>query len=304
MGVHASSILEHGTIVHETTAIGPFCRIGAGTTVGERTQLAEHVIVGASVVIGARTRVGPGTFIHEGVIVGDDVSVGPNATIMSPSPVGSATATVVRDRVKIGANVALLEGVTIGADSVVGAGSVVTGDVPAFAIVTGAPAHITGYQSTPQHTSARDLRASALSDEDFPFTIGAATLRRSPHIEDLRGSLTFGESPTHLPFEPVRFFLVYGVPSREVRGEHAHRALHQLLICVGGECAVAIDDGTTRGEIVLDRPDVTLHLPPMVWASQYKYSSDAALLVLASHQYEEADYIRTYDRFVEELHRA
>jgi UDP-2-acetamido-3-amino-2,3-dideoxy-glucuronate N-acetyltransferase len=87
------------------------------------------------------------------------------------------------------------------------------------------------------------------------------------------------------------------VSSREVRGEHAHRALHQLLICIHGECAVAIDDGTERGEVLLDRPDVALHLPPMVWGTQYRYSPDGVLLVLASDAYDPDDYIRDYDEF-------
>ena len=119
-----------------------------------------------------------------------------------------------------------------------------------------------------------------------------------PRVIDLRGSLTFGEVPTHLPFEPIRYFLISEVPSSEVRGEHAHRTLHQLLICVQGEVAVAIDDGSERGELVLDRPDVALHLPPLVWGRQYRYSSDAVLLVLASDVYDDADYIRTYDEFL------
>jgi UDP-2-acetamido-3-amino-2,3-dideoxy-glucuronate N-acetyltransferase len=76
-----------------------------------------------------------------------------------------------------------------------------------------------------------------------------------------------------------RYFIVFDVPSMETRGEHAHRECHQFLICVRGSCAVVADDGKNRQEFLLDRPDVGVHLPPMVWGIQYKYSADAVLLV-------------------------
>lgn len=141
------------------------------------------------------------------------------------------------------------------------------------------------------------LRASALSDADLPMQIGRAQVLKLPLAKDPRGSLVFGEHPTHLPFVPMRVFTVFDVPGREVRGEHAHRELEQLLICVHGECSVAIDDGAVRGEIVLDRPDVAVHLPALVWGTQYRYSSDGVLVVLASDRYDPADYIRDHDEF-------
>jgi hypothetical protein len=91
--------------------------------------------------------------------------------------------------------------------------------------------------------------------------------------------------------------MVFDVPSMETRGEHAHRVCHQFLICVRGSCAVVADDGKNRQEFLLDRPDVGVHLPPMVWGIQYKYSADAVLLVFASHHYDSADYIRNYAEF-------
>lgn len=85
-----------------------------------------------------------------------------------------------------------------------------------------------------------------------------------PLINDLRGALTFGEVNTNLPFKPKPFFVVFNVPSREVRGEHAHHQLNEFLVCLRGSCAVAIDDGKHRDEVVLDTPTVGLHLPPNV----------------------------------------
>ena len=120
---------------------------------------------------------------------------------------------------------------------------------------------------------------------------------RMPQIVDLRGALSFGEHPTHLPFTPQRVFLVYDVPSKEVRGEHAHRTLHQVLVCVKGTCSVAMDDGHVRDEVDLTSPAIGLHISPMVWGVQYNYSSDAVLLVRASDTYRAGDYIRDYDEF-------
>ena len=89
----------------------------------------------------------------------------------------------------------------------------------------------------------------------------------------------------------------FGVPSAEVRGEHAHLTCHQLLVCVSGSLVVLLDDGLRRDEIVLDDPAVGLYLPPMLWGTQYSYSHDAVLTVLASHPYDADDYVRDYEAY-------
>lgn len=119
-----------------------------------------------------------------------------------------------------------------------------------------------------------------------------------PNIIDVRGNLSVGEFGTSIPFEVKRYFIIYQVPLIEVRGEHAHRECHQFLICVRGRISVIADDGLHREEFLLDRPHIGLHLPPMTWGVQYKYSPDAVLLVFASHYYDSADYIRNYEEFV------
>lgn len=101
-----------------------------------------------------------------------------------------------------------------------------------------------------------------------------------------------------LPFVPARFFTVYDVPSKEVRGEHAHRACAQLLTCMRGSVRVLWDDGEERGEVVLDRPSRTMLLPALVWGSQFGFSQDAVLHVAASLPYDADDYIRTYGEFL------
>ena len=105
------------------------------------------------------------------------------------------------------------------------------------------------------------------------------------------------EFSSQLPFKPERAFVVYEVPSSRVRGEHAHRECHQFLICLHGSVAVVVDDGENSQELLLDKPDRGIHLPPMTWGIQYKYSSDAVLLVFASHPYDADDYIRDYEEF-------
>ncbi len=128
--------------------------------------------------------------------------------------------------------------------------------------------------------------------------VQGVTWHRLPLAVDLRGSLSVGEIGQQIPFEVLRYFLVFDVPSAETRGEHAHRECHQFLVCVAGEVAVVADDGSKRQEFILDRPNLGIHLPPMTWGVQYKYSANAVLLVLASHHYSAADYIRDYDEFL------
>jgi UDP-2-acetamido-3-amino-2,3-dideoxy-glucuronate N-acetyltransferase len=162
--------------------------------------------------------------------------------------------------------------------------------------VAGNPARIVNYAVQNQRQSIQVLKTPA-ELEDLP--VAKAKVIEFPEIFDLRGKLTFAEAPDSLPFVPKRFFLVYDVPGRDVRGEHAHRELHQLLICITGSCAVVVDDGQNRCEVVLDRPTLGLHVPPMVWATQYKFTAEAVLLVLASDIYKANDYIRNYDEYLE-----
>jgi dTDP-4-dehydrorhamnose 3,5-epimerase-like enzyme len=117
-------------------------------------------------------------------------------------------------------------------------------------------------------------------------------------VEDLRGSLTAGEFVDQVPFTPRRYFMVFDVPGKDVRGEHAHRQCHQFLVCARGSVAVVVDDGVNSEEIVLEAPNVGLYVPPMVWAVQYRYAADAVLLVFASDHYDPADYVRDYGEFV------
>jgi UDP-2-acetamido-3-amino-2,3-dideoxy-glucuronate N-acetyltransferase len=131
-----------------------------------------------------------------------------------------------------------------------------------------------------------------------PSRVRGVTLHHQLDVKDWeRGHLTAGELDAGFPFAVRRYFLVYGVPSRETRGEHAHRACHQFLVAVKGSLCVAADDGRAQQEFLLDRPSLGLYLPPMTWGAQYRYTADAVLLVFASHAYDAADYIRDRAEF-------
>jgi dTDP-4-dehydrorhamnose 3,5-epimerase-like enzyme len=172
-------------------------------------------------------------------------------------------------------------------------------------VVVGNPARIVRYTDEAGSRSpeidtadaeARRTTAPVLDE----IGVRGVTLHRAPMIRDLRGNLSARELGQGLPFEPKRYFVVLDVPTRRVRGEHAHRRCAQLLVCLKGSVACVVDDGKGREEIALDSPELALHVPPMVWAVQYKYSDDAVLLVLASHEYDADDYIRDYDEFLAE----
>lgn len=115
---------------------------------------------------------------------------------------------------------------------------------------------------------------------------------------DSRGSLVVGEYPASLPFIVKRFFYVSGVPEGETRGIHAHHECHQFLICAAGKVTALVDDGETRHEYLLVAGGSGLYMPPLTWGSQYDFSDEAVLLVLASHPYDAADYIHDYDEFL------
>lgn len=123
-------------------------------------------------------------------------------------------------------------------------------------------------------------------------------VHRLARHHDLRGDLYSAEVGGGLPFEPLRLFVVRDVPSHDVRGQHAHRTVHQFLVCLAGECTLAVDDGRQRLEIRLDSPAIGVHLEPMVWAAQQGFSPDAVLLVLASGRYDADEYIRDYREFL------
>jgi UDP-2-acetamido-3-amino-2,3-dideoxy-glucuronate N-acetyltransferase len=304
--VHEKGICETEE-VGAGTRIWAFAHVLPGARIGADCNICDGVFVEDQAVVGDRVTVKSGVQLWNGVELEDDVFVGPNATFTNdPFPRSRAwlsehPGTIVRRGASIGANATILPGVEIGRGAMVGAGSVVTRPVPPNAIVSGNPARIHGYADSERSSTAAP---AAVDREPGRQTLGVegVHVERFAEFSDLRGRLTAGALPGEgIPFTPARWFLVYDVPSREVRGEHAHRVCHQFLICVSGKVNVAVDDGKRRSEVLLDEPTVGIYVPPRVWASQYRYDADAALLVLASHPYDPDDYVREYEAFLEEV---
>ena len=303
-----SNIFKHTHALVESESIGAGTRIWAfahvlpGARIGVDCNICDGVFIENDVLIGDRVTIKCGVQIWDGITLEDDVFVGPNATFTNdPFPRSrqqpvSFLRTVIRRGASIGANATILPGLTIGANAMIGAGAVVTRDVPSNAIVMGNPARIAGYVNTER--TQGEVESAQTSDITRDLTVPSARLHRLPLHVDMRGSLSVGEVDKHLPFQPKRYFLVFDVPSTDVRGEHAHKALHQFLVCIRGSVSVVLDDGQRRAEVQLDSPTLGLHIPPMVWGIQYKYSSDAILMVLASDVYDATDYIRDYDEFL------
>lgn len=135
------------------------------------------------------------------------------------------------------------------------------------------------------------------------MSIKECKLIQLPKITDPRGNLTFIESTRHIPFDIRRVFYLYDVPTASDRGAHAHKTLHQFLICLSGSFDVSVDDGFNQSIIHLNRPWQGLHIPPMIWASEINFDPGSICLVLASDLYDASDYYRDYSIFLEHVKR-
>src|SRR3990167_1373766 len=258
------------------TRIWQFCVVLAGAKIGANCNICAQVLIESDVVIGDNVTVKSGVQLWDGLRIEDNVFIGPNATFTNDLFPRSKVypeqflQTIIKASASIGANATILPGVTVGEGAMIGAGAVVTRSVPPNAIVVGNPARIVGYADATRSagfdvtTTRREVGATASK-------VAGVNLHRMPRVPDIRGSLTVGEFDRSIPFVAKRYFMVFDVPSEETRGEHAHRECHQFLICVRGSCTVVADDGVHRQEFLLDRADVGVHLPPMVWGIHYKY---------------------------------
>ncbi len=304
--LHASGLCESSS-VGAGTRIWAFAHVLPGAVIGADCNICDHVFVENDVVVGDRVTVKSGVQLWDGVRLGHDVFVGPNATFTNDKGPRSKQyperflQTVVSDGASIGANATILPGVKIGRNAMVGAGAVVTKDVPPNAVVYGNPARIHGYAGAENVLRGSSVTAPDVEDvlSERPL-VGGAQLVRLRRADDMRGSLTALEFSEGLPFTPTRLFSVFGVPSAEVRGEHAHRVCHQLMFCLAGSLSVLVDDGLgLRDEVRLDDPALGPLSPADDLGQPVRLlSRTRSLIVLASHPYDPADYIRGYDEFL------
>lgn len=302
--IHPQAICE-SELIGSDTRIWAFAHVLPGARVGCDCNICDHVFIENDVVLGDRVTVKCGVQLWDGTRIDDDVFIGPNATFTndkmprSKQHLASYPETHVACGASIGANATILPGVTVGRLAMVGAGCVVTKDVPPRAIVTGNPGRIVGYVDAQKQAVRESVESGAGAMGLKPRILSSGvTVHALKSVADLRGMLSVGQFDDDIPFRVERFFLVHDVPSKHIRGEHAHKTCQQFLICVKGSISVVSDNGRNREEVTLDRPDIGLHVPPMVWCVQYKYSADAVLLVFASEKYDASDYIRNYDEYL------
>lgn len=287
---HVAACIDESSQVGAGCRIGPYAVIEARAVVGENSTVEAHVVISTGVRTGSGARLQVGCQIGPGAQIGHNVSIGALASLASSQdqPIG------IGDGATIESHATVRAGVVIGHSAIVEAGAVVTRNVPALAVVSGNPAKIVRYVTTVRPPQIlRELTASSSTQT----TVRGVTVHQLPLIEDLRGTLSFGEEARHVPFPIRRYFLTFDVDSEEVRGEHAHRSLEQFLICIHGRCHLMTDDGRHREEFILDRPNIALYLPPMIWGVQYRFSPGAVLLVFCSDYYDPDDYIRDYQEF-------
>jgi acetyltransferase-like isoleucine patch superfamily enzyme len=301
---------KHPAAIVESQRIGPRTRIWAfvhvlpGAVIGADCNICDHVFIENDVLIGDRVTIKCGVQLWDGVVLEDDVVVGPNATFTndafprSKKPPAEFLRTLIKSGASIGANATLLPGLTVGSNAMVGAGAVVTQDVPANALVVGNPAYVNGYVEPDRHAS-RVVIARELNAEGLPSPrVRGVTLYALPLTKALPGGPAERELAGELPFQPKSFSVVHDPPNRRAREGHARKYLHQFLVCISGECRLFVDDGMNRAEILLNSPRIGVHLTPMLWSAQYKFSRGAMLLILASENDDAAGHIRDYDEYL------
>jgi UDP-2-acetamido-3-amino-2,3-dideoxy-glucuronate N-acetyltransferase len=300
--VHPQALCET-TDIGEGTRVWAFAHILAGASIGADCNVCDGVFIEGGARVGDRVTLKCGVQLWDGITLDDDVFIGPNVTFTNdPFPRSKQypdqfSRTRVDKGASIGANATLLPGIRVGRQAMIGAGSVVTKDVPPHAIVVGNPARIVGYTGNNVEPAGSAVRSTNLGTVVESKVPGVRTIELAL-ATDMRGSLVATELDTDLPFVPRRTFLVFDVPSKDVRGEHAHRLCAQVLVCVRGSVVALVDDGNERQQFTLDSPKLALYVPPMIWGTQYLYSADAVLLVYASLPYDKDDYIRDYDDFI------
>ena len=130
------------------------------------------------------------------------------------------------------------------------------------------------------------------------ISVSDCSLIELPKIENRSGNLTSIQNSIEIPFDIKRIFYLYDIPGGKDRGAHAHIECHQFLIAGSGSFDVLLDDGKSKKLVTLNQPYKGLHIPPGIWASEINFSSGSICLVLASHKYDEKDYVREYNAFL------
>lgn len=120
-------------------------------------------------------------------------------------------------------------------------------------------------------------------------------------LGDSRGQLVALEANKQVPFDIKRVFYIYGTQPEVPRGNHSHYKTKQFLVAVNGSCKVTLDDGKTKETFDLNKPNLGLFQDALIWGTMHDFSDDCVLMVLADNYYDESDYIRDYNKFLEKV---
>ena len=131
------------------------------------------------------------------------------------------------------------------------------------------------------------------------YIIKKICIKEIKTICDYRGNLSIIEAQKDIPFEIKRVYYIWDNKDNLPRGGHAHKELWEAMIALHGACKIKIDDGKSKVDYILSKPDKVLIFPPGYWRDLVAFADDCVLLVLASEYYDESDYIRNYDDFLE-----
>ena len=282
--IHKTADVQ-ATNIGDGTTIWQFVVILPDAVIGKSVNICAHCLIENNVIIGDRATIKSGVYLWDGVRLGNDVFIGPNVTFTNDKFPRSKVypnkfpKIIVEDGASIGGGATILPGITIGQKAMIGSGAVVTKSVPPYAIVIGNPARIVGYMQSPLAHIEDKYPFDGATDNVLKLDVKGASIHKLTLVKDMRGNLSAGEFLKDIPFTPKRYFFVFDVPNEKTRGEHAHINCQQFLVCIKGSCSLVIDDGSLRNEIVLNTPSLGVYIAPLTWGIQYKYSSDAILLV-------------------------
>lgn len=130
------------------------------------------------------------------------------------------------------------------------------------------------------------------------FNVNDCSIVELSIVHSESGNITVLENSVNFPFDIKRVYYLYDIPMGAERGGHAHYELQQYVVAASGSFNFILDDGTTKKEVFLNHPNKALHIKPGIWREMKDFSSGSVCLVLASLEYNEMDYIRDYDFFL------
>ena len=142
------------------------------------------------------------------------------------------------------------------------------------------------------------VKLDAIKRTEEMTSVKDSVLIDLPVVNDVRGNLAFIQEG-FLPFDFKRIYYLFDVPSTAYRGGHSHKIQNEVLIALSGSFEVILKDGVSEKTVLLNKPNIGLHIPTGIWRELQNFSSGAVCLVLAEDLFDESDYIRDYQEFLD-----